>query len=147
MLFYVPTIGDKIYLKEDWTFDLYKEHRNGDMANKLNLIPPAERNRYYYGYPQQKFDQQVTLPAKTCLIVDRIYIRKGSPDYDSITFRIETCSVDSLAYKNEQGKKIKGKTSSRFWVKLKDANRIKCDLEPVADTQAPAATSSRFADI
>ena len=45
------------------------------------------------------------------LSVDRIFIRNGMPDYDSVTFRIRS---------HPEQKKLKG----RFWVKLDDANKI-----------------------
>ncbi len=35
MKFYVPTIGDKIYLEQDWTFTLHRESRNQRLANRL----------------------------------------------------------------------------------------------------------------
>ena len=71
-------------------------------------------------YPET-FDAM--LPSGTVLIVDRIYIRKGSEDYNSVTFRIEDCPDKRLAPKKAKGF-MKGQ--ARFWVKLADANRIQC---------------------
>jgi hypothetical protein len=58
----------------------------------------------------------VTLPKDTILKVDRIYIRQGSEDFDSVTFRISDCPNKDLIKK-------------RFWVKLDDANKL--EFEPV----------------
>lgn len=54
-----------------------------------------------------------TLKKGTILTIDRIYIRKGAKDYDSISFRINKS--------NEPRFKKKG---IRFWVKLDEANNI-----------------------
>jgi hypothetical protein len=51
---------------------------------------------------------KVTLPAKTELGVDRVYIRKGARDFSSLSFIIKNG-------------KFKG---ARFWAKLQDVNCI-----------------------
>ncbi len=240
MDFYVPTIGDKIYLTKDWTFNLHHESRNIGLADRLeNQFPKVTRYHTYHkrkvrakmcgkDYPSQggifstapkklvvwcsqtrqygleeesvpadtplgATDQsgyriievhvggvsnpqpdnphvyvyqepyetidwsgntQVTLPAKTCLRIDRIYIKKNAPTFDSITFYVEECSIEELnpATKKKNGKKNKAsgfgnKGRARFWVKLKDANRIQCSLYPVDDVDAPAAEKKRFNDL
>lgn len=65
----------------------------------------------------------VTLPADTHLIVDRIYIRKGSEDFDSVTFVIP--KADKAFGQIRIDKK---NTSVRFWAKLDDVNNIEFDL-------------------
>lgn len=169
MNFYVPTIGDKIYLEENWHFTLHQEHRNRSLAKKKDLIGITETPRRTYRVHSKSSwatqdhpalvgewalteeqraqhaasqwtenmedigpatpwkrehwlssEQEVFLPRQTCLIIDRIYIRKGSPDYDSITFRIAECPDKKLV-------------KARFWVKLRDANKIICSLYPVFD--------------
>lgn len=52
------------------------------------------------------------LPIDTILKVDRIYIKKATPDFNSITFFIESTSCPEL----------KGKKSLRFWAKVDDIN-------------------------
>jgi hypothetical protein len=59
----------------------------------------------------------VTLSADDILTVDRIFIRKGSEHYDSVTFRAEIQHVGVY-------RKV------RFWVKLEDANRIVYEVIP-----------------
>lgn len=51
----------------------------------------------------------VTLPAGTVLKVDRIYIRKGMKDFSSLTFTAKLANM---------------KKAARFWVKLRDVNRM-----------------------
>lgn len=99
MKLYVPDIGDKITLSADWTFKLYQESRNMAFLKKQNL--PSNYNRDAY--------HNFTLPTGTELIVDRIYIRKGSgfEDFSSLTFRITN-----------------GNFKGRFWAKLADVNEI-----------------------
>lgn len=67
----------------------------------------------------------MTLPAGTVLSVDRIYIRKGVGDFDSITFLITDCPDKRFAPKKARGFLPGG---CRFWVKLDEANRIECDV-------------------
>lgn len=52
----------------------------------------------------------ITLPKNTVLEVDRIYIRQGSAQYSSVTF------------------KIRGKKVLRFWLTLSDVNKIDCNI-------------------
>lgn len=73
-----------------------------------------ERNKAYEEFRKLliKFPvefAQVTLPKDTVLKIDRIYIRKGGADYDSLSFFAEHPSLS--------GKK-------RFWAKLNDVNQI-----------------------
>ena len=133
MLFYVPTIGDTIHLEQDWTFDLYYESRNDGL---LLLADFTEKEEYQYQYMKKpktrilyrgQYSQkagQFTLPRGTELKIDRIYIRGRAREYDSITFRVVSCPD-------------KTRNKKRFWVKLRDANRIRCSLQPVYDLDAP----------
>jgi hypothetical protein len=69
---------------------------------------------------------EVTFPAGTVLAVDRIYIRKGSSDYSSITFYAKGLGESEL--KNRwSGKTTKWKVQ-RFWAKLQDCNNIEFEL-------------------
>jgi len=63
--------------------------------------------------------------AETELKIDRIYIRQGQSDYDSVSFRTD-CWVSNIGdplftKKYVNGRKIK---SLRFWAKLEDVNKI-----------------------
>lgn len=122
MKLYIPHLGDQLRLTSDWAFALHREWRNETMFSHLGLKYDGE------GFVLAR------LPKDTILKVDRIYIRKGASDFDSVTFMIP-------------GQKIKGETTTgtykvvgdptvytyerktptkpvRFWVKLDHANEI-----------------------
>lgn len=64
----------------------------------------------------------IFLPAGQKLKIDRIYIRKGSSDFSSVTFYakdIPAVMVRSQYYPNKTTKK-----PIRFWAKLRDVNQI-----------------------
>ncbi len=104
----IPTLGSNVLLTGDWEFALHNEARNRTLMDHFAI-------QYPKGYwPQyEHFNRggstQVTLPAGTKLVIDRIYIRRGNDDFDSITFRIVELN----------GKPVK---KLRFWVKLPDVN-------------------------
>ena len=192
MNFYVPTIGDKIYLKKEWTFTLHRERRNEGLAKRIQEVGSIVQNEYMYhkvecikdyeevfnngvfkhinpwtkgviytwDISSQEYKRRmetgnfkfvkesphrwksfkwtsneaaVSLPRGTELTIDRIYIKKGAPTYDSITWRITDCPNKKLI-------------KARFWTKLKDANRIVCELHPIHDLDAPAI-QNRFETI
>lgn len=68
-------------------------------------------SRYIDGYELSSKISEIyldyTIPNESILTVDRIFIRKGSRDFDSVTFRWN---------------------KNRFWVKLDDANKIEFTL-------------------
>ncbi len=103
----VPSIGTELQLAQSWEFDLYSEYRNTAFIKKCGMeVSPEDRWR-------TKIVGQKTLPVGTILKVDRIYIRQGKAEFDSITFRIRKCSEKAL----EKG---------RFWAKLRDVNTMVC---------------------
>jgi hypothetical protein len=53
-------------------------------------------------------DFKYTWPAGTILLVKRVYVRRGNPEYDSVTFSAQTG-------------KYKGKT---FWANMDDVNYL-----------------------
>lgn len=63
--------------------------------------------------------KRVTLLSGTLLMVDRIYIRKGAEEFDSISFYCK------LPYATKTYKTIDSVAwSARFWAKLEDCNDI-----------------------
>jgi hypothetical protein len=124
MKFYVPTIGDKVYLERDWTFPVYKEGTLSPVRNRslIKHIPNVSDTGWY----NDAVVGEITLPAGTSLIIDRVYIRgRGdrARNFDSITFRLD-------------GSPDKRFNKGRFWAKLRDANRVECSLQPVHDLEA-----------
>lgn len=67
----------------------------------------------------------IKLPKGTRLKIDRIYIRKGSKDFSSITFFAKDLGeiTTTVGEHTTKPKKIK-KKSLRFWAKLVDCNKI-----------------------
>lgn len=98
--FYIPKIGDEIELSEPWEFKLFREQRNKKLFAYLGI---AEEVNYQ---TRNKFIKTI-LQKGTRLKIERIYIRVGQEEFDSITFLITNVTI---------------KHKPRFWVKLEDAN-------------------------
>ena len=62
-----------------------------------------------------------TFPAKSVLIVDRIYIRQGQDDFDSVTFRAKYYHSSQQTGFGKKGKMV------RFWAKLDDVNTMQVE--------------------
>lgn len=139
MKLYIPAIGDELKLTSDWTFQLYNENRNFSLMEYLKDPRYDREDPYGYESVQQIKSLPATIPAGAILKVDRIYIRRGLSDYDSITFFWKGVAVP--AHTEEQKKyhsydtlrkewtkemvtvKVP-KKPVRFWVKLQEANNI-----------------------
>jgi hypothetical protein len=136
MKLYIPTIGDELKLTADWTFDLYDEDRNSSLMEVLG--DPRQGKGLY---SRNLTALPATIRAGAILKVDRIYIRKGQDDFDSITFfwkdmRTESRIIqeddwrtyDNRTQKCTQQKDVKiPRRPVRFWVKLPEANNIEFD--------------------
>ena len=132
MKLFIPEISDEIRLSTDWTFDLYNEHRNGTLMEKI-----GDQRRATAAWDNANFGSiPCTIPAGATLKVDRIYIRKGNKEYSSITF---LWKGEALPAKMEpdsdwdnlirtlvpNGKFFKvPRIPIRFWAKLADVNNI-----------------------
>ncbi len=123
---FIPTIGTKLVLKKAWTPTIFSESRNWDFLQSEGIIDSELNWWTAYGKdrPMALGEKSflVTIPKGRILTVDRIYIRRGVSDYDSISFRVRNPAV----------KKSK---SQRFWAKLKDVNGIDVEIveEPAID--------------
>jgi hypothetical protein len=60
------------------------------------------------------YPKPFTLPVRTVLSVERIYIRKGAERFDSITFRVKSSPWTECE-------------KARFWVALDDANEMEVE--------------------
>lgn len=120
---YIPQLSDSIFLLKDWSFKLTRERRTysfwkayEDLMKSQSIEPIIEEVLKYnaarkFSYVES-YTMCVTIPKTTELIVRRIYIRRGSRDYSSVTFTIgKSCSI----------KQLRGK---RFWARLDDVNNI-----------------------
>lgn len=110
MNLYIPKVGEKIVLMENWTCNIYAERRNLSVFEALGI-------KVKTSYTLDDTNTiNLTIPKDTVLIFDRLYIRKGdSGDFDSVTFKIENSPNTDLK-------------NTRFWVKLDEANKIKFDF-------------------
>lgn len=132
MKLWIPTIGDRIRLLEDWTFPVTRESRNGDL---ISIVDP-DGGHYHWAHPtHSKVAGAFTIPAQTVLKIDRVYIRGSSGDareFDSVTFRVHECPARRDLTSRKFGGT--GSVAVRFFAKLSDVNLI--EAEPV-DAQRP----------
>ena len=111
---FIPRVGTELCLTDDWTFPLYKEGRNETLFAALGVSPPA-----IAAYGEPLTSTEVTLPAGTLLQVERVYVRQGKGDFDSLTF---TAQLPGAVKK-------KGlRPWPRFWAKLTDVNGLVAEV-------------------
>jgi hypothetical protein len=160
MKMYIPSIGDQIQLTQDWNFSLQNESRNStlweiatgeEMKDEWHWVDINDSSKGRVG----KIVIPVIIPVGEILKIDRIYIRKGMDDFDSITFFWKGKATTSRTKeKVAQALEISRTTpnnifsvpaldvrvirehryevkipsrSVRFWAKLEDVNRIEFD--------------------
>lgn len=120
MKLHIPSIGDEIVLAADWHFILHDESRNATLFTFLN-IPGYNPNTWY----NNMAPTPVIIPAGEKLKIDRIYIRKGKDDFDSVTFLWKGKSTQPRIERYHDGSEYKVPRSPvRFWAKLEDVNKI-----------------------
>jgi len=103
MKIYIPALGDILVIEKNWTFDLHLEYRNSTAWEKWT----DKKESPSWNVTKTA---KVTLKKGDRLVVDRIYIKKGSPAYNSVTFRHYSEGTT--------------KGSTRFWAKLHDVNTL-----------------------
>lgn len=99
----MPTTRRAFYSKED-------ERRAYELRDKIYHL-------------EHSATVPLTLPRRTVLSVDRIYVRKGASDYSSVSFYIQSTSLVPLQPTELQARGFK-KGKKRFWAKLSDVNTI-----------------------
>lgn len=114
-VFFLPEIGTKLRLSEDWEFDLYPERRNDKFFPQIGL------NISVWGPRREPY--RVKVLRDSMLTVDRIYIRKGAKDYSSVTFYIRKGA------KVEYNGGLYIMKGARFWAKLHDVNTLKVKVD------------------
>jgi len=119
----IPHLGQKFRLTSDWTFNLHLENRNISLYDLLEIERPDYRtnHREYYGGRTVSI---AALPAGTELRIDRIFVRRGLPQFDSVTFFLCDMPNDFIKLRRKAG--FKG--AVRFWTKLDDANLMEVEL-------------------
>ena len=120
----IPKLKTDLTVAKNFKATIHCENRNMKFLHSQGLVP--DPNQYWIHYCNKcKTDvfgecpgcksrawntlatRQYTIPKGATLIIDRYYIRNGSEDFDSVTFRIHH-----------------GKLKGRFWLKLDDASQI-----------------------
>jgi hypothetical protein len=114
MKLFIPAIGTKIKLTADWTFMVHPEYRNRAV---YEMVHGSHIPEFLWGGNTKYAPKPFTLPAGVIVTIDRIYIKKPSPDYNSVTFRIHKKDINPPEFRG-----------LRFWVKLDDANKIEGDI-------------------
>lgn len=132
---FIPVLGQALELTKDWTFQVHIEKRNAKLMSVLghdyeDLIPHTRydveieepKREGFVGVkrlsnfrvepPKKVLDGPLmaTIKQGTTIYVDRIFIRKGSAEFNSMTFII---------------KKFYRAKNVRFWVKLNEVNGLK----------------------
>ena len=122
---FIPPLSTEITLAAPWTFELHDEYRNESLIKLLGLefVPRYDRK------DPDESHQTVTLSASTVLKIDRIYIRRGGAEFDSVTFFLKGNSLPGYAesYTDRCGQVHTYKVPRqpiRFWAKLEDVNTI-----------------------
>ncbi len=121
-VFNIPTIGTDVTLTDDWKLLIEPEYRN---ESALALFFGEDVKPRTYGGNREAKARRVALPSGTVLRVDRIYIRKGAGDFDSVTFSLIDSPRKEWAPKSAGGTR-KGKC--RFWVALPQINGLPCSM-------------------
>ena len=85
---HIPSIGDQFVLTADWQFKLFNEYRN---ATLMELM--GDTRKTSYGHNMSSIP--CTIPKGAVLAIDRIYIRKGLEDFDSVTFLWKGAATES----------------------------------------------------
>lgn len=106
----VPMIGSKIRLSEPWVFRLFPEQRNIKLWQAI-FGDVNDQWTFHWSMMSSGMWRAASFPAGTVLSVDRIYLRKGLGEYNSLTFRVVSSSDKRIV-------------KQRFWAKLGDVNRI-----------------------
>jgi len=162
MKMYIPSIGDQIRLLADWNFNLQNESRNSTlweivtgevMKDEWHWVDFNDSSKGRVG----QIIIPVTIPAGEVLKIDRIYIRKGADEFDSITFfwkgrsttsrtkervaqalEMPTYTLSDILSGTKTNTSVRvirehryevkiPSRSVRFWAKLEDVNKIEFD--------------------
>lgn len=105
MKVFIPQVGDKVVLTENWTCKVPSEHRNASIFEAFGIARSSN---------VEDTAITITIPKGTVLKFDRFYIRKPASNFDSVTFVVVDSPLEDIK-------------KARFWVKLSEANKIECE--------------------
>jgi hypothetical protein len=145
MKLFIPTIGSRLKIIAPWTFRLYTEYRNSGFGQLAGLAD--EHGHWTAGggrYCDPKVAAYVTILPGSLLTVDRVYIRRGLHNFDSLTFYLKPDGrapreLEIRTTKSEpRFVKINSKAGMRFWAKLADVNSLEVEvIEAVGELFSP----------
>lgn len=134
MILCIPSVGQRVRVLDgqQWTFRLYSEYRNYDAWEYFAAgqgLPKRQMTTWYddfvpdtseayravcaMGETPERKHLPVTLDGGSVLTIDRIYLRKGKKDFDSITFILNNAKIPGKKGANAR---------VRFWVRLDEVN-------------------------
>lgn len=149
MQLFIPRLGDTLTLSKDWTFSVLNEYRNVSLLAYMDIRSPHgstyvdEKKDLYRFYREHYPNVQrwpCTLGKGVQLRVDRIYIRKGARDFDSVSFLLRNASVagydievtnwaiDGRTRRPTTHTYREPKKQVRFFAPLDDVNRMEIVL-------------------
>lgn len=115
--FFVPDIGTRVRLEDDWQFRLHCEYRNSGLTEQL---PGIYKDGNPWNWRRRSLEKSdVVIEKGAILTVNRVYIRQGAKEYSSITFNIKK-GATVLTSKG----KVELRKGTRFWAKLRDVNQM-----------------------
>lgn len=123
---FVPDINTKLRLVLPWSFTIHRESRNQKFLAWIMEDPKFSGWRHYREHSNDPNAWPVQMLQDSIIIVDRVYIRKGSgyEDFSSLTFRLQKGA--EVIY---NGVNFTAKNNHRFWAKLRDVNKIVAEVD------------------
>lgn len=98
---FIPQVGDKIEISNNWNCKIYNESRNSTVFEALGIDVSTKNNS----------NIDITFPKGTVFKITRLYVRAPASSFDSITLSIVSSPIKKLA-------------KTKFWVKIMDANNM-----------------------
>lgn len=145
MKLFIPTIGSRLKIIAPWTFRLYTEYRNSGFGQLAGL---ADKDGSWHcggaRYCAPKVAAWVTILPGSLLTVNRVYIRRGLHNFDSLTFYLKPDGrrpreLEVRTLKSEpRHVTVTSKAGMRFWAKLADINSLEVEvIEAVGELFSP----------
>lgn len=118
---HIPQVGDEFKITKNWNCNVFNEYRNSKVFEALSIDNSAKNTHI-----------EITLPVGTTIRIERVYVRAPASSYDSVTLRILSSPIKSLA-------------KARFWVKLSEINKLEFEeVEMTMDSYSKLSVLERF---
>lgn len=103
---FIPQVGDKIELSQNWNCKISNERRNSSVFDSLGVDVSQQGGS----------NIDITFPKGTIFKVTRLYVRAPASSYDSLTLAVVSSPIKKLA-------------KAKFWVKIMDANNMEFEAK------------------